>query len=78
MPCPEIVAPIAVPDIELIADDGEEHGMGTIKKVPVLDGVETDIGRKLWRSSPVPARAVKVFRLGHRRERSAYLLCSGT
>ena len=76
---PEIVAPVAVPHVELVADDRKEHGMRAVQKLPIFDGVEAEIGGKFRRSSPVPARAVKVLRLGHERGRVVgYLVCSGT
>jgi hypothetical protein len=39
--------------------------------------MEADVGGKFRRSPPVPARAVKVLRLGHQRA-VGYLVCSGT
>src|SRR3954469_18242622 len=63
--CPKVVAPGAVPHVELVADDRKEHGVGTVQEMPVLDGVEPDVGRKFRRSPPVPAGTVKVLRLGH-------------
>ncbi len=74
---PEVVAADAVPDVELVADDRKEHGMGAVQEVPVLDGVEADVGRKFRRSPPVPAGTVKVLGLGHRVQ-PGYLVCSGT
>ena len=42
---PEVVAPVAVPHVELVADDRKKHGVSAVQEVPVLDGVEADIGR---------------------------------
>jgi hypothetical protein len=64
--CPEVIAVPAVPHIEVVANDREQHRVGAVQQLTVFDGVETDVRRNLRRPSPVPTRAVAVFRLGHR------------
>ena len=68
MPGSEVVAPFTVPHVELIADDGKEHGMCTEQQLPILNGVEAQIWRDFGRSTPVPACAMAVFGLEHRRD----------
>ena len=72
MPSAKVVASFAVPHIELVADDGKEHGMCTEQQLPILNGVKTQIWGNLGRSTPVPACAVAVFRLEHRIEAACY------
>ena len=68
MPSAEVVASFTVPHIELVADDGKQHGMCTEQQLPILNGVEAQVWWDLERSAPVPACAVAVFGLEHRRE----------
>ena len=72
MPSAEVVASFTVPHVELVADDGKQHGMCTEQQLPILNGVKAQIWRDLGRSTPVPAGAVTVFRLEHRREAVQY------
>ena len=68
MPIAEVIAAFTVPHVELVADDGKQHGMCTEQQLPILNRVKAQIWRDLGRSTPVPARAVAVFGLEHRRD----------
>lgn len=69
---PEIIARLAVTDIELIADNGKPHGVCAEQKLAVFDGVKSEQnGWNLGRSSAVPTGAMP--RLG-----VVHLACCGT
>ena len=61
-----VVAAGAVADVELIADDGEPHGMRAKQQVTVLDRVEADVAREVRGPAAVPAHAVTIFRGFHK------------
>ena len=75
---PVVVAALTVADVELVTDDRKQHRMSAVQELPVFDSVEADVGRDLGRPTPIPARAMAVFRLGHQRPGRTYLVCSGT
>jgi hypothetical protein len=61
----EVLASLAVADVELTADDREQHRVCTVQKLAVFDGVKSEVGRDLGRPTPIPARTVAVLGLGH-------------
>jgi hypothetical protein len=60
---PKILTSVTVPDVELIPDDREPHGVSAVQKLTVFDRVETEVQRDVWRPTSVPARPVPHFRL---------------
>ena len=71
----EAVAPIAVPDVELVADHWKQHRMGAEQELAVFGRLEIQLGEDFRGAAPVPAQAVPIFgleanRRGH--ERAVY------
>jgi hypothetical protein len=60
---PEVLAPGAVPHVELQAHDREEHRVRAIEEQAVLDCMEAEIGGKVRRAAAVPADAVPGLRV---------------
>ena len=57
----EDVAPLAVPQIELVTDDREEHRVRAVQQLAVHDGVDAESGGQAGRASAVPAQSMTVF-----------------
>ena len=60
---PEVVAADAVPDVELVADDGKEHWVAAVQQLAVLDGLKTHLGQDTRCTTPIPADPMTCFRL---------------
>lgn len=60
----EIVAGGAIPNIELIPDNREQHGMRAEQQEPVFDGVKAELRWDIRGPAAVPARAVAIFGSG--------------
>jgi hypothetical protein len=60
---PEILTSVTVPDVELVRDDREPHGVSAVQKLTVFDRVKTEVHRDVWRPTSVPARPVPHLRL---------------
>ena len=60
---PEVVAGRAAPDIELMSNDREPHGVCAVEQLSVLDRVAADVRGNLRRTAAVPAGAVASFGL---------------
>jgi len=54
----EVVAPVAVPHVEVVPHDGEQHRVAAVQEVPVLDRLHTELVGELGSAATVPARAV--------------------
>ena len=78
----EILAIVAVPHIELIADDGKPHRVAAEEEQTVLDCVKADIDRDRGGPTPIPAGPMPRFRRLRRwlflSERRAHFACCGT
>jgi hypothetical protein len=57
----EDVTPLAVPHVELVADDGPIHGVGAVEQLAIDNGVKAEVVREVGRAAGVPAGAVPGF-----------------
>ena len=59
----EVVAGLAVTNVEIVPNDWEEHRVRAKEQVPVLDGVDGELQREVRGTARVPAGAVLRLRL---------------
>jgi hypothetical protein len=62
----EVLAPVAIPHVELISNDREPHRVSTVQKLAILDRVEPEVQGNVRGPASVPARPVPHFRLRHK------------
>ncbi len=78
----EILAIVAVPHVELIANDGKPHRVAAEEEQTVLDRMKADIDRNRGGPAPVPTGPVPRFRRLRRwlflGVRCAHFACCGT
>jgi hypothetical protein len=72
----EVLAAVAAPDVEVVADHRKPHWMGAEQQLAVFDGVKTDVGGELPGAASVPAGPVAEFRGIERWQR--HFACWGT
>lgn len=58
----EVIAAIAIADVELIPHEGKQHGVRAIQQLPVFDRLEVQLGKDVRRAPSVPAETVAGFR----------------
>jgi len=58
----EVIAPGAVPDVELIADERKEHRVGAVQQLSVFDRLEVQFGEDVRDAPAVPAQTMPRFR----------------
>jgi hypothetical protein len=58
----EVVAAIAVADVELVPDEGEQHGMRAIQQLAVFNRLEVQFRQDVSRAPSVPTETVPGFR----------------
>jgi hypothetical protein len=61
----EVVAVLAIANVEVVPNDREPHRVGAIEQFAVLHGLEAEIRRDARRAPSVPAQAMTVFGLHH-------------
>lgn len=59
----ERIAALAVADIELVPDDGEQHRVRAIQKLTIFDRLEVHGGKDVRRAMAIPAKLLANFRL---------------
>ena len=57
----EPVASVAVPDVEVVADDWKHHWMFAIQEAAVFNRLIADLRQDIWRPPPVPAKTMRGF-----------------
>ena len=60
--CLEVITPVAVPDIELVPHEGEQHRVRAIQQLTVFDRLEVQFRQDVRRAPPIPTEAVPGFR----------------
>lgn len=58
----EVVAAIAVADVELVPDEREQHGMRAVEQLAVFNRLEVQFRQDVRRAPSVPAETVPGFR----------------
>jgi len=58
----EVVAAVAVANVELVPDEREQHGMRAIEQLAVFNRLEVQFRQDVRRAPSVPAQAVPGFR----------------
>jgi hypothetical protein len=58
----EVVAAIAVADVELVPDEREQHGMRAIQQLAVFNRLEVQFRQDVSRAPSVPTETVPGFR----------------
>ena len=76
-PQPEVLAPVAVPHVEVVADDREQHRVTAEEEMPVLDRLHAKLVGEVGGAAAVPAGAVPDFGFGARGKRPARMRPSG-
>jgi hypothetical protein len=61
----EVVAVLAIANVEVVPNDREPHRVGAIEQFAVLHGLKAEIRRDVRRAPSVPAQAMTVFGLHH-------------
>jgi hypothetical protein len=59
----------AIPYVEPITDDGEQHGVRAVKQLAIFDGLKGELEKNVGSAAAVPADSMSRFRLQPDRRR---------
>ena len=58
----EVVAAVAIADVELVPDERKQHGMGAVEQLSVFNRLEIQFGLDVRHAPSVPTETVPGFR----------------